>query len=341
MRVAELTDTQTIVIGERERPTPSGDEILVSVQACGVCTTDYHMYAGSFDVDFPTVPGHESAGAIVEVGPDVGRFEPGDRVAINPSIPCNECQFCKTGSENQCSSLTSVGGVATNIVDGAFAEYVLVPAGNVESIENLSYRDAAFAEPLGCCLQGIDQLEPTTGDTAVLVGAGPIGLLFVQLLRLHGVGRIVVSEPLADRREQALEMGADHVIDPGAEDVGDAVEAYTESVDLVVEAVGSPRTLTRAFDLVGPDGRLLVFGVPPKDATIEISPFEVFYNEIAIVGTYSLTPGTFARAVRLLEAERVDVEPLVTGECSLDEIQDAFDRIEAQEGLKQMVYPGE
>lgn len=341
MRVAELTNPQTIQIGERECPTVQRDEVLVSVRACGVCMTDYHMYSGTFEVDFPTVPGHESAGEIVETGDEVARYEVGQRVAVNPSIPCNECRFCKSGSENLCTSLTSLGGAAENIIDGAFAEYVRVPAQNIEAIDDLSYREAAFAEPLGCCVQGVDQLDPTSGDTAVLVGAGPIGLLLLQLLRLQGVGPVVVSEPMVERRELAAELGADYTVDPLSEDLEEVVAARTDGVDLAVEAVGRPDTIEQAMDLTGPGGRTLVFGVPPEDATIEVSPFDVFYDELELVGTYSLTPGTFARAITLLETDRIDVESLVTDEYTLDEIQGAFDRMGEQDGLKQMVYPGE
>lgn len=339
MKAAVLADDHSLDVRDRDRPTPASDEVLVAVEACGVCTTDYHMYDGGLSVDLPMVPGHESAGEIVETGADVDRVDVGDRVAINPSVPCNACRQCKAGNENRCVELTSIGGAAEHVVDGSFAEYVAVPAGNVEPIGDLSYRDAAFAEPLGCCVHGVDRLDVTSGEAAAVVGAGPIGMLLVQALRLEGASPVVVSEPEEARREVALEVGADYAIDPIAEDAESVVDDLVGGVDVAVEAVGNPATIQQAQALTVPGGRTLVFGVPPEDATMEVSPFDLFYDELELLGTYSLTPDSFARAVRFLQTARIDVDPLVTHECGLHGITDAFDRMGASEGLKQMVYP--
>jgi L-iditol 2-dehydrogenase len=339
MRTAQLTAPRTIEVGETQRPSPNSDELLVEIEACGVCATDLHMYRGSLTTDYPMVPGHESAGEVVAVGNEVDDYTPGDRVAINPSIPCNQCRACKAGRANLCQDLTSIGGAATHIIDGAFAEYAAVPVGNVERIGDTDYRTAAFAEPLGCCLNGVDQIDLTSGETVVVVGAGAIGLLFVQVLRASGAGTIVVSEPVEERRTAALEVGADHALDPTEVDLAKTVPDLVGDVDVAVEAVGLPQTIEQAYSLTGPGGRTLVFGVPPEDAKVEISPFDVFYEEREIVGTYSLTPGTFARAVTLLRNGRLDVDTLVTDEFGLDGLERAFEQMAASEGLKKMVYP--
>ncbi|MFC7202751.1 zinc-dependent alcohol dehydrogenase family protein [Haloferax namakaokahaiae] len=341
MRTVELTDTHTVEVGNTTRPEPARDELLVEVNACGVCTTDLHMYTGSLAVDYPLVPGHESAGDVVEVGDDIDSYRVGDRVAINPSVPCNECRACKSGRENLCHDLTSIGGAAKHIIDGAFAEYVTVPAGNVERIGDLDYRTAAFAEPLGCVINGIDQVDLTSGETVVVVGAGFIGLLLVQTLRASGAGTIVVSEPVAERRELALEVGADYTLDPTDEDPAAAVTELVGDVDVAIEAVGLPQTIEQALDLTGPGGRTLVFGVPPEDATVELAPFDLFFEEREVLGSYSLTPNTFARAVALLQNGRIDVDTLVTDEFGLDGLAEAFHQMENREGLKKMVYPGQ
>ncbi|WP_197431285.1 zinc-dependent alcohol dehydrogenase family protein [Halorubrum sp. CBA1125] len=339
MKSAILTDDRSVEISNRQRPVPDNDELLVEVDACGVCTTDVHMYSGSLTVGYPMTPGHESAGEVVAVGDAVGDYEAGDRVAINPSIPCHECQACKSGRENLCQDLTSLGGAAKHIIEGAFAEYVTVPAANAEDIGDLDYRTAAFAEPLGCCINGVDQIDLTSGETVVVVGAGAIGLLLTQLLRASGAGTIVVSEPVEQRRETALDTGADHVVDPTEEDPQTAIPELVGSVDVAIEAVGLPDTIEQAYELTGPGGRTLVFGVPPEDATVEISPFDVFYEEREVIGTYSLTPDSFARAVTLLRNDRLDVDTLVTDEFALDEVEQAFEQMEAREGLKKIVYP--
>lgn len=339
MKAAVLTAERSLDVRDRDRPDPAADEVLVAVEACGVCTTDYHMYDGGLSVNLPMVPGHESAGEIVETGADVNRVDVGDRVAINPTVPCNACRQCKAGNENRCVELTSIGGAAEHVVDGSFAEYVAVPAGNVEPIGDLSYRDAAFAEPLACCIHGVDRLDVTSGEAAAVVGAGPIGTLLVQALRLEGASPVVVSEPEDARREVALQVGADYAIDPTAEDAESVVDDLVGGVDVAVEAVGNPATIRQAQSLTVPGGRTLVFGVPPEDATMEVSPFDLFYDELELLGTFSLTPGDFARAVRLLGTGRVDVGSLVTHECGLDGIPEAFDRMRSSKGLKQMVYP--
>ncbi|WP_262176312.1 zinc-dependent alcohol dehydrogenase family protein [Haloarcula laminariae] len=341
MKSATLHGPNSVEVSERERPEPSSDELLVEINACGVCTTDLHMYSGGLTVDYPMTPGHESAGEVVAVGSDVGGYEAGDRVAINPSIPCYECPACKSGRENLCTDLTSLGGAATHIIEGAFAEYVTVPAGNVEDIGDLDYSTAAFAEPLGCCINGVDQVDLTSGETVVVIGAGAIGLLLTQLLETSGAGTVVVSEPVDERREMALEVGADHVVDPIEDDVATAIPDSAGDVDVAIEAVGLPDTIEQAHELTGPGGRTLVFGVPPEDATIEISPFDVFYEQRELLGTYSLTPDTFARAVTLLQNGRIDTETLITDEFGIEGLEQAFEQMEARDGLKKMVYPNQ
>ncbi|RQH02660.1 alcohol dehydrogenase catalytic domain-containing protein [Natrarchaeobius oligotrophus] len=339
MRVAELAATETVEIRERDRPEPGPSEVLVRVDACGVCTTDLHAYRGALDVEHPRVLGHESAGEIVAIGAEVDRLENGDRVAINPSVPCYECRRCRHGRENLCPDLTSIGGAAPTTVDGAFAEYVAAPSTNVEPIDDLPATVAAFAEPLGCCVHAVDRLGVAAGDAVAVIGAGPIGLLLVQTLRVHGVGPIVVSEPVDDRRELALDLGADVAIDPTRDEPSAAIAESVGRVNAAIEAVGRRRTIQQAHELTCRGGTTLVFGVPPHDATIELSPFDLFYDERRLEGTYSLTPESFSRAVALLCHHRIDVDRLVTDEYRLEELDRAFDRLADGDGLKAMVYP--
>ncbi|WP_435154333.1 zinc-dependent alcohol dehydrogenase family protein [Haladaptatus sp. DFWS20] len=339
MKTAILTDAHTVEIGDTERPEPAPHELLVEINVCGVCTTDLHMYSGSLTVDYPMVPGHESAGEVAAVGDDVDNFQVGDRVSINPSVPCNECRACKSGRENLCHDLTSIGGTAKNITDGALAEYATVPVGNVERIGDLDYRTASFAEPLGCVINGIDQIDLTSGETVVVIGGGFIGQLLVQTLRTSGAGTIVLSEPVAERRKVGLEVGADYTVDPVEKDLTAVIPDLVGDVDVAIEAVGFPETITQAHNLAGPGGRTLIFGVPPEDVTVEFSPFDLFFEEREIVGSYSLTPDTFSRAVTLLDNGRIDVDTLVTDEFGLEGLETAFEKMEAQKGLKKLVFP--
>jgi len=340
METAVLTGENRVEIQDRERPEPGDDEVIVAVGACGVCMTDYHMYHGSFAVDYPVVPGHESAGEVAAVGDGVGDVAPGDRVAVDPSLPCHACSACKRGRTSLCENFVSVGGAGDEVVDGAFAEYVCVPARNVEPIGDLPYRVAAFAEPLACAVHGGDRVDITSGDTVAVVGAGPIGLLLVQVFRNRGAGEILVSEPIDERRALAAEMGADHTVDPTAVDsLPDRVEDLVGPVDLAAEAVGIEPTIEQALEVTGTGGSTLVFGVPPEDATVEISPFDVFYEELTVTGSFSLTPNAFERAVTLLRNDRIAVDPLITSELPLEEIGVAFDRMERNDGLKKVIVP--
>ena len=340
MRAAELTAVGEITVRERSRPTPGPGEVLVEVGACGVCMTDYHMYHGTFEVETPMIPGHESAGTVVEVGESVREYDPGDRVAVNPTVPCTACPHCKRGETHLCEHNTSIGGAADTVIDGAFAEYVRVPQTNVEPIGDLPVRHAALAEPLACAVHGVAQADCHPGDSVALIGAGPVGLLLLQTFRLVGAAPIIVSEPDEDRRALAAEVGADVVVDPESDDPVDRIrEAAGGSVDVAVEAIGLVPTLEQASAVTGPGGTTLVFGVPDRDATVEISPFDVFFNETSYQGSYSLTTADFEQAVTLLTHGRIDVAPLITHDIELDGLSDAFDRMGNVDGLKNVVVP--
>ena len=339
MRAATLTDVGEIEVQDKDRPTLDANDVLVEVGACGVCMTDFHMYHGSFAAKTPLVLGHESAGTVAEVGEDVTRFEPGDRVAMNPIVPCNECSACKRGETNLCEHNTSIGGAGETILDGAFAEYVRVPASNLEDIGDLSFEKAALAEPLGCCIRGADRSGVQQGDSVALIGAGPIGLLLLQTLHNRGASPIAVSEIDPDRRELAAELGADVVIDPTERDPVEAIREEVGPVDAGIEVVGKTATIEQAHAVTGKGGNTLIFGVPAQDATMEINPFDIYFQEIDLRGTFALTQESFERAVTLLRNGRIDAEALVTEEIGLEDIESAFDRMANAEGLKKIVRP--
>ncbi|WP_136688604.1 alcohol dehydrogenase catalytic domain-containing protein [Halorhabdus amylolytica] len=340
MNAAVLTDVGAIEVQKRDRPEPRAKEVLVEVGACGVCTTDYHMYHGTFAVDPPRILGHESAGTVAQTGADVGGVAVGDRVAINPTIPCNHCSYCKRGQTHLCENNTSLGGAGERVLDGAFAEYVRVPATNIEPIGDLDFRTAAFAEPLACSLHGVGRAGVGQGDSVALLGAGPIGLLLLQVLRNRGAAPIVVSEPDDQRRQLAADLGADVTVDPDAvEDVREAITDVAGPVEAAIEAVGTVDLIQQAFDVTASGGTTLIFGVPDTDVTLEISPYDIFFTERDVHGSYSLTQADFERAVTLLSTERIDVDPLVTAEFDLAGLTQAFDRMDRREGLKNLVRP--
>ena len=339
MRASALTDVGEIETERRPRPEISADDVLVRVGACGVCMTDYHMYHGSFEVETPLVLGHESAGEVAAIGENVTAVEVGDRVAINPIVPCDVCSPCRRGETNLCVDNTSIGGAGETIRDGSFAEYVAVPSKVVADIGDLPIRRAALTEPLACCIRAVDRAAITTGDTVAIIGAGPIGLLLLQTFRASGAGTIVVSELDSDRRELALELGADHVVDPEAGDPIEEVTAIDGPVNVAAEVVGRVPTIEQAHAMTARGGRTLIVGVPPQDATMEVSPFDIYFDEIDLVGTFALTSETFERAVTFLRNGRVNVEPLISEELGLDDLTTAFDRMERTQGLKKLILP--
>ncbi|WP_129113740.1 zinc-dependent alcohol dehydrogenase family protein [Halegenticoccus tardaugens] len=340
MRATTLTDIGEIAVQDRDRPEPRANEVLVQVGACGVCMTDYHMYHGSFPVETPLVLGHESAGEVVAVGEGVSYVGVGDRVAVNPTVPCNVCSYCKRGETHLCENNTTLGGAGDTILDGAFAEYVRVPATNVENIGEMSFERAALAEPLACCIHGVDQVDLTQGDSVAIIGAGPIGLLLIQSFRNAGASPIVVSELDVERRKHAAELGADEVVDPVESDPVAAIkEAAGGCVDVGVEAIGGVSTIEQANEVTASGGTTLIFGVPDREAVMEVSPFDIFFDEVGYRGSYSLTTEDFERAVTMLRYGRVDAERLITERLSLNDLPSAFERMENAEGLKKLVIP--
>lgn len=337
MRAAVLDDIRSIELRDVDRPTPAADEVLVEVGVCGVCMTDYHIYHGTFPVQTPVVLGHEAAGEVAEVGEEVAAVEIGDRVALNPAITCGHCRYCKRGQPNQCENMISTGGAGDDVRNGSFAEYIAVPQRAVEPIGDIAVESAALAEPYACCIHGVDRSRMQSGDSVAIVGAGPIGLLLVQEFRHRGAGEIVVSEIDADRRDIALDFGADAVVDPRETDPVEAVRDELGVVDVAAEVVGTVETIEQTHAMTSKGGTTLVFGVPPQNTSIEIDPFEVYYDEIDLLGTYGLTPDSFRRAIVGLQCGRVDADRLVTERVGLDKLELAFKRMERVEGLKKQI----
>ena len=341
MRASVLRGVGEMEVQDRDRPDPGPSEVLLRVGATGVCMTDYHMYHGSFEVETPVVLGHESAGTVAAVGEEIREFAVGDRVALNPVVPCDACSACKRGNTHLCANNTSIGGAGETVIDGAFAEYVRVPAASVEDVGELPFEQAALAEPLGCCVHGADRSGLQQGDSAALIGAGPIGLMLLQTLHNRGVSPIAVAELDDDRRELAAELGADLVVDPAERDTVEAVREEIGPVDAGIEVVGKVATIEQAYDVTAKGGNTLIFGVPEQDATMEVNPFDVYFREVDLRGTYALSQESFERAVTLLRGGRIDAERLVTEEIGLADIPAAFDRMADAEGLKKVVRPDE
>ncbi|BDG60158.1 zinc-dependent dehydrogenase [Caldinitratiruptor microaerophilus] len=345
MRAALLTAPNQIVLTEVPTPAAGSGEIVLRVRAATICGTDLRILRGkkTRGVRFPSVIGHEFAGEVVEVGKGVQEFKAGDRVSVDPVIPCHHCAYCQNGMENVCANRTAIGYE----FDGAFAEYVRIPAtavagGHVYKIgDGIAWEQAALAEPLGCCINGQEHARIGLGDVVVILGAGPIGLMHLQLARAAGARQIIVSEPLAHRREMAVKLGADRAVDPHEEDLQAVVKGITGGLgaDAVIVAIGIPALANQALALVRKGGRVNLFAgfsagdMPPMDVNL------IHYNEIVVTGTSALTRRHYEKALRLIEAGVVKVKELVSHRFPLEQIHEAFQAAEGGLGIKVAIQP--
>lgn len=322
---------------ERELPALREGEILMRVEACGVCGTDLHIYEGEFPAQFPVIPGHEFAGVVEETGPGVEHVRPGERVAINPNIPCGVCRPCERALVHLCRQLRTIGVT----MDGGFATHCVAPFRQAHKLpDSMPCEVAAFSEPVACCLHGIEQADPQPGDVVAIIGAGLIGLLMVQLVLLRGACVVVVSEPSPQKRELALSFGAALAVDPQEEDLGGAISRATgdSGADVVIECVGSEATAQQAVSLAREGGRVLFFGVAPEQARVAVSPYEVYRKEIAIMGSFT-NPFTQGRALALLESGRVKVENLITHRLPLTEVPRALELLATHQTIRTLIEP--
>ena len=316
-----------------ERPVPSlerPDDVLLDVEACGICGTDLHILSvpPSHPAAVGVILGHELVGVVSDVGADVLALERGDRVVVAPNVWCGQCSWCRRGLRNQCENLTVVG----IFVDGGLAPHVRVPARACHPISpRLPAHVAALAEPLSTVVHGARQAAAFPGETAVVVGAGPVGLMFTALLTAAGA-RVVVVEPSQERASAALAIGAERSLDPRSGDIRELVREATGELgaEVVVDAVGSQ--LGTALDLVAKGGRIVLFGVN-TEARAEIAQASITRDEVTVVGSY-VGQDVFPAAIRLLEQERIGFARLVTHRISVDELPGAVGDLRAGRAIK-------
>lgn len=324
MRAAVLHGVRDIRLEEVPKPTISDDEVLIRVAATGVCGTDIHFYRGEWKVTLPLVPGHEFSGTIAELDDQMVGFEIGDRVVAEPNMVCGSCRYCRMSDRNFfCERLTAVGVD----VDGAFAEYVKTKKENVYKFpENLSFEEAALIEPLACCIRGLDNVAVKPGEDVAIVGAGPIGLLLLQLVRMAGASTVIQTDLEEERLHLAKELGADHTVDIREHDPVKTIMGLTGGygVDAAIEAVGSPEAITQAMAATRRGGRLNIFGVSPQNAVWNVKPFDLYSKELTITTSYR-SPLTFQRAVKLAGSGKLNLPSLISHVFPLNEISQVFE----------------
>lgn len=310
-------------------------EVIVKNMVCGVCGTDVHIKngePGSADVNPPVVLGHEYSGEVVEVGEGVASLKPGDHVTVDPNIYCGKCEHCRNGKKQLCESMQAVGVTR----DGGFAEYSVVPEAQAFKLaESVSWEAGAMAEPLACCLHGIDLAGIKPGQTVCVIGGGAIGLIMLQLAKRSGAANVILSEPNAKRRDAALTLGADLTVDPTDPQNRSQAEC---SADVVVECVGNNPAVQSAFDFAKKGATIVLFSVPKPEARFPVPLFDVYKKELTIKGSF-VNPDTHDRAVELINAGKVDFEPIITHTIPLEDLAGAIDIQSGSESIKVVVLP--
>lgn len=328
-----------------EDPTPGPGDVLLAVGANTLCGTDGRILRGekTAGIDQGVVLGHEIAGYVVEIGSNVTNFSIGDLVAVLPTIPCGRCYFCRHGLEHLCvdSELFGYG------VNGGLAEYVLVPeraikrGGIYKAAPHLSPVEAALSEPLGCVMNGLSNYNPQVGETVVVMGAGPIGLLHTQACRLAGASQIIVSDPDSSRTDVALRLGATHTVNPLEDDLTGLVREATSGLgaDIAVVCIGRPTLFNNALQVVRKGGRVNAFAGFSKDELAQIDPNLIHYGEITVTGASNAARADQELALQLIGDGLIDVQTLHTDTYALDDIEKAINYVSTGKGIKVAVTP--
>ena len=314
MRAVQYLTNDDVRVVEVERPRPGPGEIVVALRACGVCGSDvleWYMRPRA-----PLVPGHEVVGVVSAVGEGVGEFQPGDRVFVHHHVPCMACRACRRGATTSCRRFKE-----TRLHPGGLAEYVRVPAENValdvlKLPDALDFLAATFVEPLACCVRSIRRANVRPGDAVVVIGAGLTGLLHVQLAAVWGATRIVAVDPIAERRQMALELGATEALAPPA--------LPSDTFDAVIVTPPSAALLQSSLPMAAPGGTVVLFGPTAPGDTFPFDPHSLFFREISVTSTYSADPLDTRLALDLLATGRVEVDRLITRVLPLAEAAEAF-----------------
>lgn len=349
MRAVTYNGPKELVVQERPEPELSLGDVRIAVESAGVCGTDVRIYKGDHSAYAGVqgrIPGHEIVGRVLEsAGADLGAdLAPGTLVFVAPNIGCGRCQHCLAGNENLCFETDGIGIT----LDGGFAEQLVVPAravlaGNLIRLDESCDKDAAvLLEPLACVLRGQDKVDVRAGDTVLVGGGGPVGLLHVALAVARGASLVICSEPSAPRRRAAERAGAAVVVDPTSEDLDAIVADATDGkgMDVVITAAPVHAMQSQAVHLAAAGGRVLFFGGLPKDRPkIELDTNLVHYKELIVAGTTASSLEDCRRAAELVSSGQLNVDWMVSDVCSLDQFATAVGKVQDASALKVVVRP--
>jgi 2-desacetyl-2-hydroxyethyl bacteriochlorophyllide A dehydrogenase len=312
-------------------PTPEPRSVVLEIDGCGICGTDIHLIDGDLPYQpYPVIPGHEFAGTVVAVGTDVTEFAVGDRVAADPNVFCGECHYCSIGRGNLCIHYGALGVTR----DGACAEYLAVPVANCFRLPGeMPLEIAPLIEPLSCVVHGFDLLPGRVGEHYLIYGAGTMGLMSAQMAARAGAASVTVIDLNEDRLTVAKELGVDAVA-KGADEL-DRPEGW----EVVIDCTGVIPAIEDGLGRVRPGGTFQMFGVAAADAIAKVSPFQIYKDEITIVGSMAVLH-SFGRAVDLMAKGVVDADTLISHRYALDDYAAAVTDFRAGTGRKLQIRPG-
>jgi L-iditol 2-dehydrogenase len=333
MKSLLLSEYSHLEIADLPLPAVARDEVLVRVEACGICGSDVHGFDGSTGRRIPPiVMGHEAAGTVETVGEGVTKFKKGDRVTFDSTVYCGECQYCKRGQINLCDNREVIGVSCGDYRrHGAFAEYVVVPERIMYPLpQDFSFDEAAMLEAVSVALHGVKVSEVAGGETALVIGAGMIGLLTLQAARAAGCKRVFIADVDATRLELARQVGADEVLHcSGAELVAEVMRLTGgNGVDLALEAVGRNETVAGAIDCTRKGGKVTLIGNIMPEVTLPLQ--KVVVRQLRLQGSCA-SSGEYPEAIELIANGKIQVKQLITAVASLEEGPRWFERLHSRE----------
>ena len=346
MKAAVYEGIDRMAVRETENPVCGRNDVIVKVMACAVCGSDIRIYhSGNDRVDPPQILGHEIAGEVVETGGGVTKFREGDRVAIGADVPCGRCVFCEAGIGNNCQINYAMGYQ----FPGGFAQFLplnstVVNFGPVHILpDNVSYDEGALAEPLACVLNALELTPVKLGDTIVLIGAGPIGMMLCDVARLMGAAKIILINRSAPRLEIAKKLGvADDYICLNEQDGIEAVLGLTGGLgaDVIFTSCPSPQAQADSLKMAKNRARINFFGgLPKSQSVVPLDTNIIHYKELFVSGAHGSMPVHHGKAIELIASGRLDIKKFMTHTFPLDDIAEAFATAEGHKGLRVIVCP--
>ncbi|MEV6611027.1 zinc-dependent alcohol dehydrogenase family protein [Kutzneria sp. NPDC051319] len=328
MKAAVISGVGQVEVTTVDDPAPGRRQVVVDVSACGLCGTDLHILQGEFAPTLPVIPGHEFAGVVAEIGADVTEVAVGDRVAVDPSLYCFECRYCRSGRNNLCERW---GGIGVSTAGGA-AEFAVAPVANcVKLPDHVRTEDAALIEPLSCAVRGYDVLRSQLATSVLIYGSGTMGLMMLELGKLTGAASIEVVDLNEERLATARQLGCTAV-------ATSADELDRGGWDVVIDATGNARAIQDGLGRVAKGGTFLQFGVADYAARVEIDPYRIYNQEITITGSMAVLH-SYERAADLFAGGVLDPEIFISDRLPLDDYAAALEQFKAGKGRKIQVLP--